>query len=104
MNAITEAMPTARAVTFARCPCCEHELNASVNYDTCEFYSPKSGDLTVCLFCAQPLVFLVGLHGLELAQANLETFAPDVRARLEHALRELVAMREAVFARIGGDV
>jgi hypothetical protein len=40
----------------ARCPYCDHLVDAASSLDK-DFTPPKPGDLTVCFYCAQELVF-----------------------------------------------
>jgi len=45
----------------ARCPYCEHTVDAASSIEDGQFVPPKPGDITVCFYCAQELVFDAGL-------------------------------------------
>ena len=80
------------------CPICFHKLDAA----TCVSGTapPKPGDLTVCVYCAEPLMFDESLRHVCLDQhGGIDSLAADERKTLLEA-QKLIRERSSCFKRV----
>lgn len=68
------------------CPACGHSLNAASTLPDGE-RGPQVGDVTVCLYCATPLMFDETLHRVLLPQALLALMSDDFRREVTKSVQ-----------------
>lgn len=68
-------MPIDRLKTRPECPTCQSVLDgfASVNHE----HSPKTGDITICIHCAEVLTFDRVLELKKATQEEIEQAGPE---------------------------
>jgi hypothetical protein len=71
------------------CPSCNNEHSAVSFPDGKDPLTPKPGDMTVCVYCAEVLVYLEDCHT---RPANLD----DMLKAGDKAVRQIGAMQEAI--------
>ena len=71
------------------CPSCNNSLTVVAMPDGSDPMLPKAGDMTVCVYCAEVLVYLEDCHT---RPANLD----DMLKAGDKAVREIGAMQEAI--------
>jgi hypothetical protein len=71
------------------CPYCGAKLDAAGPPDTIPLGSPDPGDFVVCIYCAQPSVWVVGPLGGGLRQVTPEELAEFAVNHGHHAARVL---------------
>ena len=93
MSATAAPDPFTTKLTEVRCPYCDGALDAASHMS--EAVRPKPGDLSVCLYCAQPLVFDAFLIPGKPAPGEVEAifvadpaFADEVR-QIQRAIRSV---------------
>jgi hypothetical protein len=63
----------------SKCPTCGHRIDAA----SCgEGRQPRAGDLSVCLYCGQPLEFGEDLQLKVLSEETLKTLPPELQAKI----------------------
>lgn len=72
-----------------RCPLCDHKLVAACSATGAE---PSPGDISICLFCASPLVFDDEMRVREMSPADFAGFGLSTQQEIRRHQRAVRAV------------